>query len=138
MLAVNVELLPKGMTISRRHAQITFIDDRYYIEPLAENNPVYVNGKEMPMGSMWEIKTGDKVTFGRYDVTLDFFTMPHSGGTGSHKHAAPAAAVKFKPNPPPPQVVQSQPAASQAIAAPAKPAISQPIPQVVPPSAQSG
>lgn len=126
MLAVNVELLPKGMTISRRHAQITFMDDRYYIEPLAENNPVYVNGKEMPLGSMWEIKSGDKITFGRYDVTLDFFTMPHSSST--KPQADPMARVQS----PPPQPVKAQPAASQATPQPAKPAVSQPIPRVAP------
>lgn len=78
ILAINMELLPKGMTISRRHGQITYSDDKYYIEPLAENNPVIVNGKEMPMGAMWEIKNGDRITFGRYDVTLGFMTLPHN------------------------------------------------------------
>ncbi len=95
MLAVNVELLPKGMTISRRHAQITFSDDQYFVEPLADSNPVFVNGKEMPMGAMWEIKNGDKVTFGRYDVTLDFTALPHN--------SPPSREVK-------PQVRQQPPA----------------------------
>ena len=39
ILAVNVQLLPDGKTISRRHAQITFAEGRYFIEPLAEQNP---------------------------------------------------------------------------------------------------
>src|SRR5512133_1116829 len=45
MLAVNLQLHPKGLTISRKHAEITFSDGRYFIEPLAENNPVAVNDK---------------------------------------------------------------------------------------------
>lgn len=113
MLAVNVELLPKGMTISRRHAQITFSDDQYFVEPLADSNPVFVNGKEMPMGAMWEIKNGDKVTFGRYDVTLDFATLPHN--TPPARDVKPQVrqqppAPKPQPVPAAPsQVVQSQP-----------------------------
>ena len=46
-LAVNVQLIPNGMTISRKHAQITFSDGKYYIEMLAENNLLILNGKEM-------------------------------------------------------------------------------------------
>ena len=146
MLAVNVELLPKGMTISRRHAQITFSDDQYFVEALAENNPVLVNGKEMPMGAMWEIKNGDKVTFGRYDVTLDFHSLPHAGAPKSQvsppAHAAPAPQPA-KPQPQPAAArpaAQSQPVASQpAPAAPvvATPAEAQPISQPAQP-AQTG
>jgi pSer/pThr/pTyr-binding forkhead associated (FHA) protein len=114
MLAVNVELLPKGMTISRRHAQITFADDRYFVEPLAENNPVFVNGKEMPMGAMWEIKNGDQVTFGRYEVTLAFQAIPHvsSASRDTKSQAAPQARSQPIPQPVKPQsapAVSSQP-----------------------------
>jgi len=140
MLAVNVELLPKGMTISRRHAQITFSDDQYFVEALAENNPVFVDGKEMPMGAMWEIKNGDKVTFGRYDVTLDFHSLPHASPAKSQAsppvHAQPAPQPA-KPQPQPAAArpaAQSQPVASQpAPAAPvaANPAVAQPIVQPV-------
>lgn len=126
MLAVNVELLPKGMTISRRHAQITFSDDQYYVEPLAENNPVYVNGKEMPMGAMWEIKNGDKITFGRYDVTLDFHALPHSSSSNSQANQQVRAQ-------PAPQPVKPQP---RPATAPVKPAVAQPVSQVVTPSNQ--
>ena len=139
MLAVNVELLPKGMTISRRHAQITFSDDQYFVEPLADSNPVFVNGKEMPMGAMWEIKNGDKVTFGRYDVTLDFYALPHLGASKSQ--ASPPAHAQPAPHPvkPQPQPVAARPVAqSQPVqgAAPVKPAEAQPVSQVVVPSKQ--
>ena len=56
ILAVNVTLLPDGKTISRKHAQITFSEGRYFIEPLADQNPVYLNGKEIPLNSRREIK----------------------------------------------------------------------------------
>jgi pSer/pThr/pTyr-binding forkhead associated (FHA) protein len=120
MLAVNVELLPKGMTISRRHAQITFSDDKYYIEPLAENNPVFVNGKEMPVGAMWEIKNGDQITFGRYEVILGFTCLPHS--------SSPAQEVKSQPTPSAKPTPAPQPAAQ--VPQPAKSPVQQPPAQV--------
>lgn len=142
MLAINMELLPKGMTISRRHAQITFSDDKYYIEPLAENNPVIVNGQEMPMGAMWEIKNGDRITLGRYNVTLGFVTLPHAPSPS--KDARSQSAVPVQPRQPAP-VPKPQPApVSQPVQPQATPVASaqpaQPVPSspAVPESSQVG
>ncbi len=73
-LAVNVQALPDGMTISRRHAQVTLSEGRYFIEALAENNPVLVNGKEVPVNARREMKNGDKLVLGRNNVTFTFLT----------------------------------------------------------------
>jgi pSer/pThr/pTyr-binding forkhead associated (FHA) protein len=75
ILAVNVQLLAEGKTISRRHAQITLSEGRYYIEPLADQNPVYVNNKEVPFSKRQEIKNGDKIMFGHHRVTMLFKTQ---------------------------------------------------------------
>lgn len=74
-LAVNVQALPDGMTISRRHAQVTLSEGRYFIEALAENNPVLVNGKEVPVNARREMKNGDKLVLGRNHVTFTFLTI---------------------------------------------------------------
>jgi pSer/pThr/pTyr-binding forkhead associated (FHA) protein len=87
-LAVNVQLLPNGMTISRRHAQITFSDGRYYLEPLAENNPVLLNGKEVRLNSKREIKNGDKLVIGRHEIAMAFSTQQVS-----------SSGVKSQPQP---------------------------------------
>jgi pSer/pThr/pTyr-binding forkhead associated (FHA) protein len=73
ILAVNVQLLPNGITVSRRHAQITFSEGRYFIEPLAEQNPVFLNGKELPFQTKREIRNGDKLSFGNKKLTMTFF-----------------------------------------------------------------
>ena len=82
ILAVNVQLLPDGNTISRRHAQITFADGSHFIEPLADQNKVFLNGKELPIHSKREIRNGDKLAFGNNKLTLTFSTqsqpVPHS------------------------------------------------------------
>lgn len=129
MLAVNVELLPKGMTISRKHAQITYSDEKYFIESLAENNPVFVNRSEMPTGAMWEIKNGDRLTFGRYDVTLNFITLPHT---------SKPEVKEVKPQPAPTPKPQSTPSPRPAQAAPAAvPVASQPAAQPAQPGETS-
>ncbi len=75
MLAVNVLLLPNGMTVSRRHAQITLSEGHYFIEPLAEQNPVYLNGKELDPLTKREIKPGDKLLLGRNKIVMTFLTQ---------------------------------------------------------------
>jgi pSer/pThr/pTyr-binding forkhead associated (FHA) protein len=74
-LAVNVQLIPNGMTISRKHAQITYSDGKYHIEMLAENNLLLLNGKEMALNSRKEIKNGDKLHAGRNKVPFTFITQ---------------------------------------------------------------
>lgn len=74
-LAVNVQLLPNGSTVSRSHAQITFSEGRYYIEPLAEYNPVFINGREIPVNNRREIKNGDKLMLGNRQLTFTFKTQ---------------------------------------------------------------
>jgi len=75
MLAVNVQLLPNGMTVSRRHAQITLSEGHYFIEPLAEQNPVYLNEKELDPLTKREIKPGDKLLLGRNKIVMTFLTQ---------------------------------------------------------------
>jgi pSer/pThr/pTyr-binding forkhead associated (FHA) protein len=72
MLAANLLLLPNGMTVSRSHAQITVTGGRYYIEPLAENNPVFLNKKELPFGAQQELRSGDRLAFGRSKLSMTF------------------------------------------------------------------
>ncbi len=76
ILAVNVQLLPNGKTVSRKHAQITVSEGRYFIEPLADQNPVFLNGKELPFNSRREIRNGDKIALGRHKLTFTFAIQP--------------------------------------------------------------
>jgi pSer/pThr/pTyr-binding forkhead associated (FHA) protein len=75
ILAVNVQLLQDGKTVSRRHAQITFSEGRYFIEPLAEQNPVFLNGKELLVHGKREIRNGDKLAFGNSRLMMTFSTQ---------------------------------------------------------------
>jgi pSer/pThr/pTyr-binding forkhead associated (FHA) protein len=106
VLAVNVQLLPNGMTISRKQAQITFSDGKYFIELLAENNPVYINGKEMSVNSKREIKNGDKLLIGRNKIPMVFLTQSASSSQAAREPrsqpAYPPQSAPAQPFTPPP------------------------------------
>ncbi|MEI6290202.1 MAG: FHA domain-containing protein [Chloroflexota bacterium] len=75
MLAVNLQQHPKGNMVSRKHARITFNQGSYFIEPLAENNPVFVNGKQISLNTRKEIKNGDRIIIGKSDLVLTFSSI---------------------------------------------------------------
>jgi pSer/pThr/pTyr-binding forkhead associated (FHA) protein len=98
ILAVNMLLLQNGMTVSRKHAQITISGGRYYVEPLAEHNPVFLNDKEIPLNSKREIRNKDRLAIGRHKITMVFETHRAAPSTG----AEPKSQVASKmPSPPP-------------------------------------
>ena len=114
MLAVNMQLVPTGMTISRRHAQINFANGNYYIETLSENNPTYVNGKEVPFNNEREIRNGDRILLGQHKVSMLFESRSIQGSTGR------GTAQQHRPASQPVQSQASRPV-SQPISSPAQP-----------------
>lgn len=114
ILAVNLQLHPKGLTVSRKHAQITFSDGRYYMEPLVDNNPVAVNGKAIPFNTRREIKNGDRIQIGRNDLPMTFLTQ--AGASAVQQPVSRPAASQPSPSAPSRPSVQeyvSQPAPAQ-------------------------
>jgi pSer/pThr/pTyr-binding forkhead associated (FHA) protein len=99
-LAVNLQLHPKGQTVSRKHAQITCTDGRFFIEPLAENNPISVNGKVVEYHTRKEIKNNDRLVIGRNDLLMIFMTQ-----------TAPVVSASREPrSQPAPERAREQPA----------------------------
>jgi len=115
MLAVNVQLIPNGMTISRKHAQITFSESKYYIEMLAENNLLLINGKDLALNARKEIRNGDKLQAGRNKVPFTFLTQ---------HQPAKAAVREPRSQPIPPVVSQTTPGQPPSMyTAPAQPSV---------------
>ena len=102
MLAVNVQLIPNGMTISRKHAQITYSEGKYYIEMLAENNQLLLNGKEIALNSRKEIRNGDMLYMGRNKVPFTFITQQPSKAAAREPRSQPVPPVAAQPTPPRP------------------------------------
>lgn len=113
MLAVNMQLIPTGMTISRKHAQINYANGSFYVEALAENNPTYVNGKTVPYNSEKELHNGDRLWLGQHKVGMIFETRVVPGQSGR------ASAAQQRPPSQPVQRPASQPVAAPAFQAPA-------------------
>jgi pSer/pThr/pTyr-binding forkhead associated (FHA) protein len=113
MLAVNLQVHPQGITISRKHAQLTFEDGHYYLENLADNNPVSLNSKLLPLGTTAEIHHNDVILFGK-KVRMTFLLQ----SSISQKVTPQPGAIKSSParlepvSAPRPAVAASQPAAA--------------------------
>lgn len=130
ILAVNVTLLPNGNTVSRKHAQITFSEGHYFVEPLADQNPVFLNGRELPINNRREIKSGDKISLGRHKLTLTFAKSQTASRTdrresGSPSTPRPAASVQpvSTPIPPPARSVTNNADATSLADAPIIPSL---------------
>ncbi len=115
ILAVNMLLLPDGMTVSRKHAQITFSEGRYYIEPLAEHNPVFLNDKEIPLNARREIRNNDKLAIGRHKITLVFEAQRSAASSAAEPK--PQSARKVIPSVPAPVSVSQGASATPGIEA---------------------
>ena len=98
VLAINLQHLPLGQTVSRRHAQIILHKGVYYVEPLAENNPVYVNNQEIPFGTRQELRHGDRIGVGRSQIPLTFLGMSAPTTPAPGEHTAPARASRTAPS----------------------------------------
>lgn len=49
--------------LSKEHARITYVEDKFYIEDLGSTNGTFLNGKELGNRPV-RIKDNDKITFG--------------------------------------------------------------------------
>lgn len=74
LLAVNLQSTRDGQKISRRHAQITFVDGLFYLEALSAENPTYLNNDPNPISSVKTISNGDQIYLGKPRIKLAFFT----------------------------------------------------------------
>jgi pSer/pThr/pTyr-binding forkhead associated (FHA) protein len=59
-----------GKYISHRHAQITKTGGVYYLEDLGSTNATRVNGARLQQGQAQQLKTGDKIRFGKIELTF--------------------------------------------------------------------
>jgi pSer/pThr/pTyr-binding forkhead associated (FHA) protein len=72
LLAVNLQTLTGGMSISRRHAQVTFEGDQYFLEPLSASNPTCLNDTPLALQSRVPLVPGDRITLGASRIELVF------------------------------------------------------------------
>lgn len=107
MLAVNMQILAVGMTISRKHAQVVFSEGSFFIEPSAANNPTYLNGTKLQVNSMNKLNSGDRLAFGTHKVSFMFTTkaQPSTSGRGVSE---PISRPPTGPAPVPDEIVRTR------------------------------
>ncbi len=69
-LKEQVDCLLDVKTISRLHAEISYIDDIYYIKDLNSKNGTYINGERIESNRQYQLNNGDLITFA--DQSMSF------------------------------------------------------------------
>mgnify|MGYP000011631060 CR=1 FL=1 len=54
----------RSKTVSRRHAQLTFAQGRWFIEDLGSANGTFVNGERVTFGAAFPLRHGDRIAVG--------------------------------------------------------------------------
>jgi len=62
-------------TVSRRHLQISFEKDRYYVSDLYSTNGTKINGNSLSPGKSYEIKPGDRLQIAAVLVEVQYSDM---------------------------------------------------------------
>jgi pSer/pThr/pTyr-binding forkhead associated (FHA) protein len=69
-LQIDFDGYPDGKYISHRHAQIVRMNAQYYIEDLGSSNHTWVNDIKLASGQSEPLKDGDKIRFGKIELTF--------------------------------------------------------------------
>ncbi len=77
-LAVNLGASEAAKSVSRAHARLLEQNGLYYLEPLAEHNPTFLNDGVVRLGERRVLEPGDKITVGK--ISLIFDTKQAVGG----------------------------------------------------------
>lgn len=68
-LHIDFDGYPDGKYVSHRHAQIVKMNDKHFIEDLGSSNHTYVNGIKLVQGQSEPLENGDKIRFGKIELT---------------------------------------------------------------------
>jgi pSer/pThr/pTyr-binding forkhead associated (FHA) protein len=119
------DILIDNLGVSRRHAVVKVVDDRYLLEDLGSANGTFVNGERI--AGPRELQDGDQITIVKHTI---LFQVPRAAGTiptapvemaaEQTMYVGPAAAARPAP-PAPPAAVPAAPAAPAPPAPPPTP-----------------
>src|SRR5450432_556216 len=70
ILAVDLGPFEGARNVSRFHARITEQNGNYYLEPMAEHNPTYLNNIMLRLGERRALEPGDKIRVGKISLVF--------------------------------------------------------------------
>ncbi|HEY6406206.1 MAG TPA: FHA domain-containing protein [Ktedonobacteraceae bacterium] len=85
-------LLSKDKLTSRRHATVTFENEKYILHDERSANGTYVNGQLLEEMATHELKDGDRVGIGEHELIFRGF------GSSDNVSDMPTMAVQYNPN----------------------------------------
>ena len=86
-LLVDVQWMPDGGRVSRRHAEVTEKGGVFYLEALAAQNPTQLNGKPLVPNRPAPLHAGDRIELGGSAIVLRFMEglLPEKSKSPSQK-----------------------------------------------------
>ncbi|GAB4532759.1 MAG: hypothetical protein Tsb0014_17520 [Pleurocapsa sp.] len=74
---VDLSDFPHAAVVSRVHADIRIERDKYYIRDMASANGTYINKYPLLPGNWYQLRSGDRISFGKEDlVAFEFEISP--------------------------------------------------------------
>ncbi|MFC1935202.1 FHA domain-containing protein [Chloroflexota bacterium] len=78
--------------VSRRHAEVCFVEGRYQVRDLGSKNGTFVNGSAVGSAAQW-LNNGDRIELGRDQVVLRFQTSSGTITLPSSEETSPGAIL---------------------------------------------
>ncbi len=98
----GIPLLIDHASVSRRHAEISYVDGQYVLRDLGSSNGTFVNTAPLPPGSAHLLQSGDRLQFGRvmylFQVEQPAQTAKRASETSAKTRLAPRATGFYDPS----------------------------------------
>jgi predicted component of type VI protein secretion system len=91
------EIVLRGRTVSRHHAILSFVDERWLIEDRGSANGTFVNGERVPFGSAHPLRHGDRIGIGSSKLVFSWPAQRDDPDRTDEHEALPAAEVLLSP-----------------------------------------
>src|SRR5213593_1747110 len=69
------DLILRTTTVSRRHAQVTHREGRWFIEDRGSRNGTFVNGKRIPFGTPYALHHADRIDVGSETLVFSWLSQ---------------------------------------------------------------
>lgn len=91
------EIVLAGSTVSRHHAVLTFVEERWVIEDRGSANGTFVNGERVPFGSTHPLRHGDRIGIGRSRLVFSWPAQRDDPDRTDEHEMLPAAEALLSP-----------------------------------------
>lgn len=91
------EIVLRSKTVSRRHARLTFVNERWLIEDLGSANGTFVNGERVPFGAAHPLRHGDRIAAGSAKLVFSWPSEQRDPDRTDEHEALRAGSASLSP-----------------------------------------